>query len=328
MQLTIGDIAEEATIVSPFNKCEDVYAIFNEHASLEGIVVCTDQHAVGLVMKTHFYQKLSTKYGFDLFMKRTVDLVMNKKPLVVEYSLPIAEAGALAMKRNLDHLYDYVIVIKQDRLYGIVSIKNLLIKLAEVQVQVARYSNPLTGLPGNYAIEETLQEILAEENFSVLYVDIDTFKVFNDSYGFKEGDELIRATADIICDIVLTTCNHPSFVGHIGGDDFIAVLPNYNYDRICRSIISRFDQLVRKVYSEDEIKKGYVTAISRKGKLEKFPLVSISIAVITNINMSFVTVKQLSKEAAKVKKRCKTIPKSVFLTMEDCWEEVMPFVTE
>ncbi|PLR85145.1 GGDEF domain-containing protein [Bacillus sp. V33-4] len=326
MHITIGDIAEEIKTVTPSTKCEEVYRMFNEIPSLEGIVVCSDEQPVGLVMKTHFYQKLSTKYGFDLFMKRTIDLVMDQELLTVDYSVPIAEVSALAMNRKQGNIYDCVIVTKKDRMYGIVSIRELLIKLSEVQIRIARYSNPLTGLPGNSVIEETLQEVLSYRSFSVLYIDIDSFKVFNDTYGFREGDELIRETANIVTETILTADNEPSFVGHIGGDDFIAVIPHFHHEGICNSIITRFDNSIHRFYSKEDLEKGYVQAISRQGILENVPLVSISIAVIQNTNNSLTTVEQLSKKAAKVKKRCKAVKKSVFLTLEDLDEEFIKLV--
>lgn len=321
MQLTIGEIAEKVKIVTPSTKCEEAYNTFKEVPSLEGIVVCSQGSPVGLVMKTHFYQALSTKYGFNLFINRTIDLVMNKEPLIVEYSVPITEVSGLAMNRSLDHLYDYVIVTLHGQMHGVVSIKNLLMKLTEIQVNIARNSNPLTGLPGNFAINEKLQEVLLFPMFSVLYIDIDSFKAFNDTHGFRSGDELIRETAAIIGDTLQLYFNESAFVGHIGGDDFIVVIPNYEYEPICRSIITRFDHMSRRYYREDELIKGYVQATNRKGKLENVPLLSISIAVVSNQEAAFQTVDQLSKEAAKVKKRCKSIKKSIYLTRMD-WLEV------
>ncbi|CAH2714968.1 hypothetical protein BACCIP111895_02145 [Neobacillus rhizosphaerae] len=317
MEQTIGYIAEKCENITPLTKCEEVYSSFKENPSLEGIVVCSNNFPIGLVMKTHFYQALSTKYGFNLFMNRTIELVMNYDPLIVDYTEPINNVSALAMNRSLDHLYDYVIVTALDRMYGIVSIKNLLMKLTEIQVNIARNSNPLTGLPGNFVIEETLQQILSREKYSVLYIDIDSFKAFNDSHGFREGDELIRETANIIVEAIQTYANEPRFVGHIGGDDFIAVISDYEYKKICQLIISRFDQMSRQFYCEEELNKGYVQATNRKGKLEKVSLVSLSIAVVSNMAVSFQTVEQLSKQAAMVKKKCKTIKKSIFLTSED-----------
>lgn len=318
MQLAIGDIVEKVIILTPYSKCEEAYTYFKKSPSTEGIVVCSNNFPVGLVMKTHFYQALSTKYGFDLFMNRTIDLIMDKNPLIVDFSLPITEVSSLAMNRNQEHLYDYVIVTDHQAIAGIVSIKNLLMKLTEVQVGIARNSNPLTGLPGNFVIEETLQSTLSNPQFSVLYLDIDSFKTFNDTHGFREGDELIRETANAIVKNIKTASNEPSFVGHIGGDDFIAVIPHYEYEKICQSIISDFDYLTHSFYSEEEWHKGHVEAISRKGQLERINLVSLSIGVISNQQCTFESVKELSKAAAKVKKHCKTFKKSIYLTLEEC----------
>ena len=318
MQSVIGDITKNCIMVTPETKCEDVYSIFEENASIEGIVVGTKEHPIGIVMKINFFQKLSTKYGFDLYMKRNIELVMDHKVLIVDYFASITEVSSLAMKRQLENIYDLVIVTKKGILCGIVSIRELIIKLSEVQINIARFSNPLSGLPGNNVIEETLEEVLTYEQYSVLYIDIDSFKVFNDTFGFSEGDELIKETATIISETILTTENEPSFVGHIGGDDFIAVLPHYRHEEICREIITRFDRFILQFYSEEEINRGYIQAVTRKGNLENVPLVSISIAVVQNRHNSFTSVGQLSKKAAKMKKRCKSIPQSAFLALEEC----------
>src|SRR5690606_14713460 len=165
-------------------------------------------------MKAHFFQKLSIKYGFDLFMNRTIDLVMDQELLIVDYNLSLTEVSSLAMDRRQEHLYDVVVVTKDNRFYGIVSIRELIIKLAEIQIRDARYSNPLTGLPGNNVIKETLQKVLTYKRFSVLYIDIDSFKAFNDTYGFSKGDELIKETAMILTEVIMKTTNEPSFIGH------------------------------------------------------------------------------------------------------------------
>ena len=317
MQSVIGDITKKCIIVTPETKCEDVYSIFEENPSIEGIVVGIKEKPVGIVMKINFFQKLSTKYGFDLYMKRNIELVMDHKVLMVDYFASITEVSSLAMKRQLENIYDLVIVTKMGNLCGIVSIRELIIKLSEVQISIARFSNPLSGLPGNNVIEETLKNVLTYEQYSVLYMDIDSFKVFNDTFGFSVGDELIKETSNIITEIIMTKDNEPSFVGHIGGDDFIAVLPHYFHEEICREIITCFDRFILQYYSEEEIKRGYIQAVTRKGTLENVPLVSISIAVVQNRYDYFTSVGQLSKQAAKMKKRCKSIPQSAFLTLDE-----------
>ncbi|MCP1157111.1 GGDEF domain-containing protein [Bacillus infantis] len=318
MQATIGEIAERVMFVAPSTKCEYVYSIFKETPEIEGVVVCMDSRPVGLVSKTKFYQKLSTQYGFDLFMKRKVELVMIPEPLVIDHSVPITEASALAMDRTQEQLYDYVIVTKEDLLIGTVSIRNLLMKLAEEQISIARYSNPLTGLPGNFEIKNALKKAMSSDQYTVLYIDINSFKTFNDTFGFKTGDEVIQATAAIMKDVIAASpMSSHSFIGHIGGDDFIAVFPHHNYQNICSAILERFDDYARSFYSEEELKEGCIQAVNRMGIPDSVPILGLSIAVVLNTNTDFQTIEELSREAARLKKHCKSFRKSVYLTLED-----------
>lgn len=315
MHVVIGDIASEVIPVLPTSNCESIHTIFNEQPSTEGIIVAVDKQPVGLIMRSNFFQKLSTKYGFDLFMQRPVERVMEKTMLVVDYFTPLAEVSTLAMKREQGSIYDYVIVKEQGELYGIVSIRELIMKLSEVQIDIAKYSNPLSGLPGNHMINAALENALNYENYTVLYLDLDYFKAFNDVYGFNEGDKLLIETANIIKHTIGTKQNH--FVGHIGGDDFIAVLPHYQHEDICKMIIARFERAIINFYNKEDIELGYVKTFNRKGTLENSPLVGISIAVIQNKYTSFPTIDALSKEAAEIKGICKASEGSTYLSNED-----------
>jgi len=222
------------------------------------------------------------------------------------------------MDRTLEHLYDYVIVTKEDRLIGIVSIRNLLMKLAEEQISIARYANPLTGLPGNSEIKNALKAAITYEKYTVFYIDINSFKTFNDTFGFRLGDEVIQETATILKDTILSTHKRvKSFVGHIGGDDFIAIVPHHDYKKICMTIIARFEVFAHQFYTAEEISQGYIEAISRMGILENVPLLGLSIAVVQNLKTQFQTIEELSKEAAHLKKRCKLLRRSVYLTSKD-----------
>lgn len=315
MYLAIGEIIEEIPVISPARRCEDIHHIFSQNATLDGVIICEDEKAVGLVMKTKFFQKLSTKYGFDLFMKRTIDLVMDVDFLVVESHLNVTEVSHLAMNRAPESMYDFVVVTKNGRYIGVVSIRDLLLKLSEIQIHIAKYSNPLTGLPGNFAIEEELNNLLTTQQFSVFYFDINFFKFFNDTFGFKLGDELIKETARIISNTFISTTS-ASFVGHIGGDDFIASIQDYDIDGICMDILLQFDTYVKKYYSIGELSDGYMRGLNREGLVENIPLVSLSIAIVQNKNINFSTVNELSTIAARVKKQCKTFRTSAYLLNE------------
>lgn len=309
----IGEIAEKIPIVQPTTTCSYVYHLFEENPEIEGVIVADHNKPIGLVMRIHFYQILSKKYGLDLFMGREIKLIMDKKPLYVDYNVDIVEVSTLAMQRSENHVYDSVIITSNEQVYGIVSIKNLLLKLAEVKVGIARDLSPLTGLPGNSEIQKHLEEVLSTEEFSILYLDLDQFKAYNDSYGFHKGDELLQETARLLKTINPST---PYFIGHIGGDDFIVILPNHSYSEICQKIIKTFDSMLEKFYQPEDLEKGYIYAQNRQGHYENISLVGISIAVITNKDYKFTSIDEISKAAAKIKKICKKINSSCYQTNE------------
>jgi len=167
---------------------------------------------------------------------------------------------------------------------------------------VNRTISPLTGLPGNAQIQAKLKKkVLRKEKFTVLYLDLDNFKAYNDVYGFLRGDEIIKFTARTI----LKNVNHSNcsdiFVGHIGGDDFVAVICGDKYEKICQDIISEFDSGVKSYFTEEDAKKGYIKIQNRKGKMEHFPLTSISIGVVIAEENKFTNVLEIGEVGAQVK---------------------------
>ncbi|MCH6269286.1 GGDEF domain-containing protein [Neobacillus citreus] len=306
----IGDIAEQVPCISQnvINKAVD--HMFKENTRIQGIVVVNKEIPVSLITRTHFYQTIGTLYGYNVFMERSVNLIINKEPLTVDYFQSITEVSKLAMERKDEERYDYVIVTKDHKYHGIVSIESLLLKLVQVQVEFASYLNPLTSLPGNHIIEEKIKEIIQQESYSILYFDLDQFKAYNDTYGFKKGDNLLQATAELLKNIFV---QEGYFLGHIGGDDFIAILSHYDYISICHKIMGEFDELVKQFYSPNHLLQRYVISENRQGTIEKIELVSLSIAIVTNQNRSFETVEELGEYAAIVKKRCKKVVGSCYL---------------
>lgn len=302
MSTNIGDIAETVPCISQSEKNKVVDKIFNENSELQGIVVVNNDKPIGLITRTHFYQRIGTLYGYNLFMGRSVELLAKGFPLTVDYLQPITEVSKLAMERNPEDLYDYVIVTKDDKFLGIVSIQKLLMKLVEVQVEVASLLNPLTGLPGNHIIDNKLKGIMEEDRYSIIYFDLDNFKAYNDTYGFKKGDQLLRAFADLLR---RNLQRDGVFLGHIGGDDFIAVQNDYDLQLICNQIINEFNSLIKQFYSPKHLAQQYIVTENREGKKDKISLVSLSIAIVTNQNLQFKDVEELVEYVAVVKKKCK-----------------------
>lgn len=171
-----------------------------------------------------------------------------------------------------------------------------------------RRVSPLTGLPGNVQIQAELKKrLLNKEEFAVLYIDLDNFKAYNDLYGFLKGDEIIKFTARTILKNVNNLECSDSFVGHIGGDDFVAVIPKENYRKICEDIISEFDAEVLNYFNKKDSDRGYIEVANRKGIIEQFPITSISIGVVISEKDKFKNILEIGEVEAQVKHKAKVI---------------------
>ncbi|MFC4322927.1 GGDEF domain-containing protein [Litchfieldia salsa] len=315
MNLLIGEISEVVPEVQATTSNQIINQLFTELSKIQGIVVTEKKIPIAIVTKTGFYQQLGTLYGYNLYIGRSVGLLMKKEILSVDYFTPILSVSEKAMNREEEHLYDYVIVTKDEQYYGVVSIRTLMITLATIQSKMATYMNPLTELPGNQIIYEKLNQVLVREAYTLLYIDLDNFKTYNDVYGFSKGDHVLQETASLLKKYINSSID---FLGHIGGDDFVAILYHHDYDPICRTVINEFDQKIKKFYSDKHHSQGYVTSENRSGIKEKIPLVSISIAVITNQERTFDTVEEIVSLATKTKKSCKSVTYSCYIKNTCC----------
>jgi diguanylate cyclase (GGDEF)-like protein len=166
--------------------------------------------------------------------------------------------------------------------------------------------SPLTGLPSGLRIERAIEhQLLSRAPWSILYLDIDTFKAYNDVYGFLSGNELIRLLAHVITDSVRDEGNSNDFVGHIGGDDFIVITTPDKVDRLCRALIDGWETSSRVLYTQEDLQRGTLIAHDRRGEMQVHPLCGISIGVVTNLHRSITTMEEVSRVAAQVKAKAK-----------------------
>jgi len=204
--------------------------------------------------------------------------------------------------RILNESVEYFIKKPVDEGYLYYTVKNL-----NRLLTTNRRVSPLTGLPGNVQIHSELKKRLTkEEEFSVLYLDLDNFKAYNDVYGFLKGDKIIQYTANTILEEIHTD-GGSGFVGHVGGDDFIAIVPYTDVENLCQRIILKFDKQIKNFFTEEDAKKGYIEIANRRGIIEKFPLTSISIAVVVADKNRFNNILEIGDVAAQVKHAVKTV---------------------
>jgi len=171
--------------------------------------------------------------------------------------------------------------------------------------------HPSTRLPGASAIQAEIARRI-NEPFAVCYADLDHFKEFNDRYSYTEGDRVIRILATLLHDVVKGMCGDHGFVGHIGGDDFIFVIPRNRAEEVCAEIVGTFDALIGYQYSEHDRRAGYFFGKDRRGQLHRVPLMTLSIGVVTNERRAFTSAKVVSDLATEMKTYAKTLPGSVF----------------
>lgn len=197
---------------------------------------------------------------------------------------------------------EYFIKSPMDDEYIYYTIKNI-IRLMSSNRKVS----PLTGLPGNIQIQVELKKrLLKKEEFAILYFDLDNFKEYNDTYGFLKGDEVIKFTARTILKTMHNYKVENTFIGHIGGDDFVGIISDVDYERLCQDIIAIFDNNIREYFNSEDIEKGYLEVENRKGIIEQFPITAISIGVVKVQPGEYENPLEIGEVGAQVKHLAKT----------------------
>lgn len=174
--------------------------------------------------------------------------------------------------------------------------------------------HPSTRLPGTNEIERAIRtQLESGDEFAVCYADLDHFKEFNDRYSYYDGDRVIFLLSRILHDVVRGLTGPAGFVGHIGGDDFIFVIPSAHIAEVCGEILSVFDTLIPLQYNDQDRRAGYFFGKDRRGQLHRVPLMTLSIGIVTNRNRRFAHPAQVSELATEMKSYAKTLPGSVFV---------------
>ena len=257
---------------------EIVMARFNQDSNLAAIPVVADGIPVGIVRRPRFIQEFARPFRHELYDKRPCALFMDNDPLIVEAGMSIPAVSEKLTELDRRHLASGFIITSDHMYIGMGSGQALVRELTEMQINTARYANPLTLLPGNVPIDEHVERLLgAQISFAAAYVDIDHFKPFNDLYGYRKGDEMIRAVSRTIVQSVDPALD---FVGHVGGDDFIVHLQSRDWESRLNAILKAFDSVRAAMLSTQDLQLGTYVANDRKGKRRAIPTPTLSIGVV------------------------------------------------
>ncbi len=298
----IKNLSKTTGVISPNEKVSHIYEIFKGNNDCFGLCVIDNDVPIGVVIRENIALKLSGNYGYSLYKNKCISEIMDKEFLHVEYNTPVNVVSNLAMGRTNDKLYNFIVITENNKYLGIVTIKDLLQKTTELEVSTAKHQNPLTGLPGNIIIEQTLNQLLLSfSEYSVAYLDIDNFKAYNDIYGFEKGDLIIK----LLSDILRKYNKDLRFIGHVGGDDFVIIVDKCVHSDYFMYIKKEFEEEALKFYNKTDIENGYIISENRRGEIEEFNLITLTCVVVNNLTKNFINVFELTETLANLKKIAK-----------------------
>lgn len=300
------------------------------------ILVADDSHAIRFLVS-----EILENAGFTVVQaqdgQEAIDKTYKENPdlLILDYEMP-QKTGFEVVKEvrsRTGYLHTPIIIFtavtdKETKLEGLgLDIDDYLTKPADEDEIVARVklllkrnkqkmdSNPLTRLPGNPSIQARVEaEIASGRPFAVLYCDLNNFKSFNDKYGFDAGDHVLKTEADILTKAA--ALDPTSFVGHIGGDDFIIVSAFEKAETIAKQIVQETDAVSPSFYNKEDVERGYMLSINRKGEPEKFSLLAIGIGVVHNTKKPLTSFAQVSSIGAELKCLAKQHPQGSYYVMD------------
>ena len=301
--VTVRSLIRPVEPASPKTLNDEIYCRFDSDPDLMSMPVVSQGTPLGLINRHELVDRMARPYRRELFGRKSCTHFMDPMPLCIDEDATVQEAGLIVSRSARRHIYDGFIVTRNGEYIGIGSAHDLMGLITEMQIQAARYANPLTQLPGNVPINEHIERLLERKvNFHACYFDIDHFKPFNDVFGYRRGDDIIVLLAQTLAEIINPLVD---FCGHIGGDDFMVLFQSEDWERRCLDALHLFDQRVAEaIISETTCGPGYF-AENRRGQTVFYALPSLSIGAVPVAVDAFESHREISAAAAEAKKNAK-----------------------
>ena len=303
IELTASSLLQTCQTIDYRERTKDIVEYFHKHPNVNSLPVLQDKKPVGMMLRDDLLELYSTPYGRSLNERKLIEDIMNRNPVIVEANTRLDELSKIITEERENKLLWYFIITDKGQYVGIGSVRDLLRQITEQQIKHASYANPLTFMPGNVPIYRQVDDLINQQRtFHFAYFDLNNFKPFNDVYGYSKGDKVIA----LVAKLMKKHCISSDFLGHIGGDDFVAIFERENWRDDCQSLLDEFDLEVRKLYNEKDIKQGGISAKSRHGIEQFFPLLSLAIGVVTpdiTYCLSHHDVAELASDAKKQAKK-------------------------
>lgn len=299
---TIACLCEPVFSKPLSTKVKEMTEVFLQHPKRTCVPIVEKGQVLGMVWRRELMDLLARQFGHELHQRKQISKVMDRTPFVFETETSLVEASR-EITRDASYDKGSFILVKNGVYQGCGSFMALLELMTDLKVQSAQYANPLSGLPGNVPIQQTLQMYLdRKQPFTVIYVDVDHFKAYNDHYSFEQGDQVISTIAQVLKSALNGS---PGFIGHIGGDDFVVILDRLDYQDICQRILGQFQAVTAPFYTEQDRQQGGIVAKDRDEQERFFPMMTLSLGVLLVDTRRFEHTQKLASLATKAKKGAK-----------------------
>jgi len=303
--VTVRSLIRPVDPATPKTFNDEIYERFDRDPDLMSMPVVADGTPLGLINRHELVDRMARPYRRELFGRKSCTHFMDPMPLCIDEDATVQEAGLIVSRSARRHIYDGFIITRNGEYIGIGSAHDLMGLITEMQIQAARYANPLTQLPGNVPINEHIERLVERKvSFHACYFDIDHFKPFNDVFGYRRGDDVIVVLAQTLNEIINPLVD---FCGHIGGDDFMVLFQSDDWEQRCRDALRLFDQRIAEaIVNETSGGPGYF-AENRRGQLVFYALPSLSIGAVPVTADAFESHREISAAAAEAKKNAKRL---------------------
>jgi len=303
---TVFKLLRETQYVSPTVSNDEVYQLFVNDPLLQALPVVSNGIPVGLINRYSMVERFARLYGRELYGKKSCTFFMDPNPLLTDQHTSLQDLSHILVEAESHHLSNGFIITDQEQYIGMGTGHDLLREITQMQIDAARYANPLTQLPGNVPINEHIEYLLQSGvEFCICYCDLDHFKPFNDVYGYRKGDDMIQLTGRALSE----HCDpEHDFIGHIGGDDFLIMFQSEDWERRCHAMLETFSSTSQAFYYIEDKERGGYYSEDRQGNKVLHPLVSLSLGAVKIEPAQYTSPHQIASAATKAKTQAKKTP--------------------
>lgn len=276
---------------------------------------------LGIVRRNELLERHSGPFGHSLNQRTTVGDIMDTNAVIVESHWPLSEIGKRLSHANAIGLDAAFIITHQGIYQGLGYAQELMRRLSDYKLQLARYANPLTQLPGNVPLHRTIQSLMSSQQpFEMAYFDLNNFKPFNDCCGYERGDQMIRLVAELLTQYLRP---YAHFIGHLGGDDFIVIFTDNQWQAPTRYMLQAFKDRSRALYRHQDIENSGILSRDRNGKRKFFPLTQLAVGITCWHEALDPSLEKLSEMASFAKKQAKEATDNYYYVYQPTTDSIL-----